>query len=85
MSICYYYYYHKCLYRTANSKYVICTNSAFPLGPVTTMNITKEAVYARGCVCYTLGCWGGDKIRYNFVNTHKKLKAMLLMQEKGIR
>ena len=61
----YYYYYYKCLYRIANSKYVIYTNSVLPLGPVTTMNITKEAVYARiGIIlCYTLGCWGGDKIR----------------------
>ena len=58
-------FYHKCLYRIANSIYVIYTNFVLPLGPVTAMNITKQAVYARiGIVlCYTLGCWGGDKIR----------------------
>ena len=46
---CYYYYYHyshKCFYSIVNSNYVIYANSVFPLGPVTSMNITKEAVYA---------------------------------------
>ena len=41
------FYDHKFLYRIANSEYVIYTNSVPPLGPVTTMDITKEAVYAQ--------------------------------------
>ena len=39
-----YYYYYKFLYRIANSIYVMYTNSVLPLGPLTTMNMTKEAV-----------------------------------------